>query len=80
MKRVNKDLLVLLRTEFLSPTEFEQEVAGLNRLLHYAFHDERFSIAHELVANTRITRRKKKILQARRQPELKPFYFLINLN
>ncbi|MBL7751605.1 MAG: hypothetical protein JNN29_09470 [Chitinophagaceae bacterium] len=80
MKRVNRELLVLLRTALMSKEELELEVAGINRLLKYSFHDDRFCKAHELVANTRITQRKSKILRARRQSELKPFYFLLNKN
>lgn len=69
-----------MRMDNLSKVELENELAQISRLLRFSLSDDRFCLSHELVANTRITRRKKKILKARRQLELKPFYFLVNLN
>ncbi len=80
MKRVNRELLVLLRMDNMSKVEMENELAAIGRLLRVSLSDDHFCLSHELVANTRLTRRKKKILKARRQAELKPFHFLLNLN
>jgi hypothetical protein len=42
--------------------------------------NEVFCAAHELVRRNRITAKKKRILKAAADFELKPFYFLINKN
>ncbi|MBI1344350.1 MAG: hypothetical protein GC171_15625 [Terrimonas sp.] len=80
MENLNRDLLVLLRTEFMNPDELEQEVSCINDILHYAESPENFCTAHELVVRTKITQKPRKILKAIRQVELAPFYFLINKN
>ena len=80
MKTPNRDLLVLLRNEFASQRAIEHEVECLNDILVQAESPQRFCIAHELVTRSRITSRPKKILQAIRFAELRPFFFLINKN
>ena len=80
MKIPNRDLLVLLKNEFMSQQAIEQEVECLNHLLLNAESTEQFCIAHELVDRNRITTRRKKLLEAIRYTELKPFRFLINKN
>ena len=80
MKTPNRDLLVLLRNEFASQRAIEHEVECLNDILVQAESAEQFCIAHELVTRGHITSRPKKILQAIRFAELRPFYFLINRN
>ena len=80
MKNSNRDLLVLLKTQFMSQQEIEQEVECLNDILLIAESDEHFCTAHELVIRNSITSSKRKILKAIRYSELKPFRFLINKN
>ena len=76
----NRDLLVLLKNEFMSQQALDQEVECLNDILRQAESDEHFCVAHELVNRNRITRKPAKILKAIRFTELKPFIFLINRN
>ncbi len=80
MKMPNRDLLVLLKSEFMSQQAIEQEVECLNDMLRRTESDDQFCIAHELVDRNRITSRPKKILKAIRFTELKQFRFLINKN
>lgn len=76
----NRDLLVLLKNEFMSQSAIDHEVECLNDILRIAESEEQFCKAHELVDRNRITRRARKILKATRFSELKPFRFLINRN
>lgn len=80
MKSPNRDLLVLLKTQFMSQSAIDHEVECLNDILLLAESDEHFCIAHELVVRNYITSKKKRILKAIRFGELKPFRFLINKN
>lgn len=80
MKNLNRDIMMLLRTEFMTEREIEQEVEQLNMLLHRAETPSNFCISHELVQRNDITCKKEKLLQVFHQPELKPFWFLINKN
>lgn len=80
MKTPHRDLLVLLKNNFLSQRAIDQEVECLNHILHEAESHEQFCIAHEMVNRNRITSNRKKILKAIRYTELKPFQFLINKN
>jgi hypothetical protein len=80
MKTANRDILVLLKNEFMSEQALEQEVDCLNKILRNAESPEEFCIAHELVNRNRITSKPHKILNAIHLPELKPFRFLINKN
>ncbi len=80
MKTPNRDLLVLLKNEFASKQAIEQEVECINHILIQAESPQQFCIAHELVSRRRITSKPKKILQAIRFAELRPFNFLLNKN
>ncbi len=80
MKMPNRDLLVLLKSEFMSQQAIEQEVECLNDMLRRTESDDQFCIAHELVDRNRITSNPKKILKAIRFTELRQFRFLINKN
>ena len=80
MKMPNRDLLVLLKNEFMSQSAIDHEVECLNDILRIAESEDQFCQAHELVDRNRITRRPRKILKAIRFSELKPFRFLINKN
>ncbi|MBO9657389.1 MAG: hypothetical protein J7527_01045 [Chitinophagaceae bacterium] len=76
----NRDLLVLLKNEFMSQQAIDHEVECLNDILLIAESDEHFCVAHELVDRNRITSKPARILKAIRFSELKPFRFLINKN
>jgi hypothetical protein len=76
----NRDLLVLIRLEHLTEQAVMDEVQQINNLLRLTETSEKFCIAHELVDRNRITSRSRKILEAIREEELKPFRFLINKN
>ncbi|HLG38315.1 MAG TPA: hypothetical protein VI461_01565 [Chitinophagaceae bacterium] len=80
MKMPGRDLLVLLKNELASEHAIEQEVRSINNILMRAESTELFCRAHELVTRHRITSSSKKILNAIRFVELKPFQFLINKN
>ena len=80
MQTPARDLLVLLKSEFMSKHEIEQEVECLNDLLYRAESEDQFCMAHELVDRNRITSKRKKILRAIRYAELRPFRFLLNKN
>ena len=80
MKNLDRDLLVLLKSEFMNDQAIEREVNYLNKILLYTESPAQFCNAHELVLRNRITSNPKKILNACQQTELKAFYFLINKN
>ena len=80
MKNPGRNLLMLLKNQFMSQQAIEHEVECLNEILFETESPEHFYIAHELVDRNRITSRPDKILNAVRYPELKPFRFLINKN
>jgi hypothetical protein len=80
MKIPNRNLLMLLKNQFMSDQAIEHEVECLNEILLKTESPEHFCIAHELVNRNRVTSKPKKILRAIRFAELKPFRFLINKN
>ena len=80
MKANDRDLLVLLKDEFMSPSAIEHEVEQLNAILLDTENPLQLCQAHELVHRNHITQKTKKILEALRYPELKPFWFLIGKN
>lgn len=80
MYNPQRDLLVLVRHEFMSQQAIEQELECLNNILHHAELPNNFCIAHELVHRNRITSDSRKILKASAQTNLKAFHFLINKN
>ena len=72
--------MVLLRTEFMTEKEIEQEVEQLNSILFHTETSRNFCIAHELVQRNHITSKREKLLFIFHRPALKSFYFLINKN
>jgi hypothetical protein len=80
MKMPTRDLLVLLKNEFMSQSAIDHEVECLNDILRRAESDEQFCIAHEMVDRNRITSKAHKIRREIRYTELRPFRFLINKN
>ena len=75
-----RDILVIVKDQFLSEQAIEHEVECLNEILRIAESNEEFCIAHELVDRNRISHKPQRILKAIRFTELKPFRFLINKN
>ena len=80
MQNPSRDLLVLIRNEFISERAIKQEVDHLNNILFCTESESEFCKAHELVLRNRITDNPKKILITSRHTDLKAFYFLINKN
>ena len=80
MKTRDRDLLVLLKNEFMSQQAIEHEVDCLNKILRTAEHPREFCKAHELVRRNRITQNTHNLLVAFRQLQLRPFWFLISKN
>ncbi len=80
MKTPHRDILVLLKNEFMNEQTIQQEVKCLNEILRQTESPEEFCIAHELVDRNSITSRSRKILHAICSAKLKPFRFLINKN
>jgi hypothetical protein len=80
MMSSSRNLLVLLRNEFMSERAIEQEMQSLENLLSIAESPYNFCISHELVDRNFITQKKKKILLESRHYRLRPFRFLINKN
>jgi hypothetical protein len=80
MKTNDRDLLVLLKNDFMSQQAIEREVEYLNSILMYVEQPGALCRSHELVQRNHITQKSHKILKALRQPELKAFCFLIGKN
>ena len=80
MKRPSRNLLVMLKGEFISEQAIEQEMEYLHEILVQVESPEQFCIAHELVDRNRITSNKKKILKEAGNSHLREFRFLINKN
>ena len=75
-----RDILVVVKDQFLSDQAIEHEVECLNEILRNTETNEHFCEAHELVDRNRITSKPQRILKAIRFVELKPFRFLIIKN
>jgi len=82
MKTPNRDLLVLVKDEYVNEKFIEQELEQLNDLLfHYETMDI-FCLAHEVfdINKYKIIRKSPAMQQIIRQKELKPFQFICNKN
>jgi hypothetical protein len=82
MKSPNRDLLVLLKDEYMSEHAIEQEVERLNAMLFHVESNENIAQAHELIDlnKFRIFTQKRRVMQVLQEKELKPFVFLFNMN
>lgn len=76
----NRNLLVVLKGEFMSRSAIEQQVENINCILFMVESTEKFCTAHELVNRNHITSNSKKILREAHYTRLRPFRFLINKN
>jgi hypothetical protein len=80
MKSYNRELLVMLKTSGTSEQEIEKQLAQIHSIAQMSESRDAFCQAHELVKRFRITQKKRALLDTISEPELKPFYFLINKN
>jgi hypothetical protein len=82
MKSPNRDLLVLLKDEFMSEHAIEREVERLNAMLFNVESFDNISVSHELIDlnKYKIFHENKIVQQAIREKQLKPFVFLFNMN
>lgn len=76
----DRDLLVLIKNEFMSQQAIEHEVEQLNNILRQTELPHQFCKSHELVQRNRITQKTRRVLAAFRSPLLKPFWFFISRN
>ena len=82
MKMPNRDLLVLVKDEFLRPGSMETELERINRLLMSFETVDNLCVAHEVFDLNcyKILRATHAIRSVVIHKELKPFVFLINKN
>lgn len=80
MKPFDRDLLVMLKTEFMTDHAIEQEFEKLHYLVRDLESPESFIECHELVTRNRITNNEAKLINIFYQEELKLFHFLICKN
>ena len=80
MKSPKRDILVVVRNQFLDDKAISQEVECLNEILRRVESNDVFCIAHEIADRYRISSKPRRILKAIRFLQLKPFCFLLNKN
>jgi hypothetical protein len=80
MNSPKRDILVVIKNQFISDEAIEQEMEYLHSVLRETESSHQFCKAHELVDRNRITQKKEKILKESREYYLRPFRFLINKN
>ena len=78
MNRPNRDLLVLLKQELLTPQAMERQVEMLHELLYNVEQVENLIIAYEIinVNKYKVSSKPNHLRSIFRQRELKPFVFL----
>ena len=81
MNKFNRDLLVLIKEES-NPQSLKHEVEQLHELLFCIEQTDKMIQTHELinVNKRKIYRNEKHLKSVIKEPELKPFIFLNNLN
>jgi hypothetical protein len=75
-----RDIMVIVRNEFMSQRALESEIKKINSVLFQAESLHQFCISHELVDRNRITSKENRIQKLFRKTELGPFRFLICKN
>jgi hypothetical protein len=82
MKASDRDLLVLVKGEFMNDQFMEEELEQLNNLLFHYETVENFCIAHEVydVNKCKIVTAAKRIQKILKQKQVKPFQFICNKN
>lgn len=82
MKTPDRDLLVLVKDEFMNEKFMEQELEQLNEMLFHFETIEKFCVVHEIfdMNKYKIITKPNLMQQVIRQRELKPFQFICNKN
>lgn len=82
MKTPDRDLLVLVKDEYMNEKFMENELEQLNKLLFHYETIEKFCAVHEVfdLNKYKIITKPNQIQQLVRQRELKPFQFICNKN
>ncbi len=82
MKTPDRDLLVLVKDEYMSEKFMEQELEQLNEMLFHYETMEKFCAVHEIfdLNKYKIISKPYLMQQIIRQKELKPFQFVCNKN
>ena len=82
MKASDRDLLVLVKDEFMNDHFMEKELEQLNNLLFHYETVENFCVAHEVfdVSKYKIVTKAKGIRKILKQKQTKPFQFICNKN
>lgn len=82
MKTPDRDLLVLVKDEYMNEKFMEQELEQLNEMLFHYETLDKFCIVHEIfdLNKYKIITRSSQMQQIIRQKELKPFQFVCNKN
>jgi hypothetical protein len=82
MKASDRDLLVLVKGEYLNDQFMEDELEQLNNLLFHYETVENFCVAHEVfdVSKYKIVTKPKGIREILKQKQSKPFQFICNKN
>jgi hypothetical protein len=82
MKTPNRDLLVLVKDEFLNNDDMEFELEKLNQLLLSFETMDKFCVAHEIfdMNKFKIIHDSTIIQRIIKQKDLKPFEFICNKN
>jgi hypothetical protein len=82
MKMPNRDLLVLVKDEFLGPESMETELERINKLLMSFETVDNLCVAHEIFDMNRykMLRKLNAVRKVVEQKQLKPFVFVINKN
>jgi hypothetical protein len=76
----DRDLLMLIKSEFMSQQAIDQEVECLNNILRQTELPQQFCKTHELVRRNVITQKAHRLLAAYHLSSLRPFWFLISKN
>lgn len=82
MKMPNRDLLVLVKDEFLGTESMETELERINKLLMSFETVDNLCVAHEIFDMNRykMLRKVNDVRRVVEQKQLKPFVFVINKN
>jgi hypothetical protein len=82
MKASDRDLLVLVKGEYMNDKFMEDELEQLNNLLFHYETVEKFCIAHEVfdVAKYKVVTEPRGIQKILKQKQEKPFQFICNKN
>jgi hypothetical protein len=82
MKTPDRDLLVLVKDEFMNEKFIENELEQLNEMLFHFETIEKFCAVHEIfdLNKYKIIEKPQPMQKLIRQKELKPFQFICNKN